>query len=99
LKVEGIKIPFKSLNRVEFAFAGRHNPSAQAGGRGYGVGRRGERIAEDTRRDGQGYAGRRYLCGDAALAGEGIRVAFFLQFGYLGETREDIEKTIRCAAT
>lgn len=28
------------------------------------------------------------------LKKHGIRVAFFLQFGYLGETREDIDKTI-----
>lgn len=28
------------------------------------------------------------------LRAKNIRVAFFLQFGYLGETREDIEKTI-----
>ena len=29
------------------------------------------------------------------LQSHGVRVAFFLQFGYLGETREDIDKTIR----
>ena len=29
------------------------------------------------------------------LHGAGIQVAFFLQFGYPGETREDIEKTLR----
>jgi len=29
------------------------------------------------------------------LQGLGVRVALFLQFGYLGETREDIDKTIR----
>jgi radical SAM superfamily enzyme YgiQ (UPF0313 family) len=29
------------------------------------------------------------------LKGAGIRVAFFLQFGYPGETREDIERTIQ----
>src|SRR5260221_5517313 len=29
------------------------------------------------------------------LHAAGIRVGFFLQFGYLGETREDIEKTIQ----
>ncbi len=30
-----------------------------------------------------------------ALQEHGVRVAYFLQFGYLGETREDIYKTIR----
>lgn len=29
------------------------------------------------------------------LQRHGVRVAFFLQFGYLGETREDIDRTIR----
>ncbi len=29
------------------------------------------------------------------LQRHGVRVAFFLQFGYLGETRDDIDKTIR----
>ena len=29
------------------------------------------------------------------LQSHGVRVALFLQFGYLGETREDIDKTIR----
>jgi len=29
------------------------------------------------------------------LKSHGVRVAMFLQFGYLGETREDIDKTIR----
>jgi anaerobic magnesium-protoporphyrin IX monomethyl ester cyclase len=28
------------------------------------------------------------------LKSKGVRVAFFLQFGYLGETKEDIQKTI-----
>ncbi len=29
------------------------------------------------------------------LRSKGVRVCFFLQFGYLGETRSDVEKTIR----
>src|SRR5215472_3666748 len=29
------------------------------------------------------------------LRGHGIRACFFLQFGYLGETSEDIEQTVR----
>lgn len=29
------------------------------------------------------------------LKAKGVRVGFFLQFGYLGETKEDIDKTIR----
>jgi anaerobic magnesium-protoporphyrin IX monomethyl ester cyclase len=29
------------------------------------------------------------------LRSKGVRVCFFLQFGYLGETAEDVEKTIR----
>lgn len=30
-----------------------------------------------------------------ALRGKGVRVCFFLQFGYLGETEADVEQTIR----
>lgn len=32
------------------------------------------------------------------LQDKGVRVAYFLQFGYLGETREDIDKTLKMVA-
>ena len=53
-----------------------------------GLGGRRERLAEDPRRDGQGHAGRANLRGGAAICdAAGIKVGFFLQFGYPGETR------------
>lgn len=33
------------------------------------------------------------------LQQKGVRVAYFLQFGYLGETREDIQKTVKMVRT
>ena len=67
--------------------------------RGAGAGRRADRLdrrrvglAEDPRRDGEGHAGRADLRGGAAAAARpASRSAFFLQFGYPGETRDDIE--------
>ncbi|HEX5503589.1 MAG TPA: radical SAM protein [Thermomicrobiales bacterium] len=93
--VEGARIPFKSLQRVDLLLRGDTiGALARAGARTVWVGAesgsqqildamdkgtRVEQIAEATRR----------------LHDAGIAVGFFLQFGYPGETRADIEATLQ----
>jgi len=90
-----LHIPFKSLNRVDLLLRGKTIPAlARAGAQIVWVGAesgsqkildamdkgtRVEQIYEATRQ----------------LHAHGIKVAFFLQFGYPGETREDIELTLQ----
>lgn len=90
-----VHIPFKSLNRVDLLLRGRAIPAlARAGAKIVWVGAESgsqkildamdkgttvEQIYEATRQ----------------LHAHGVRVAFFLQFGYPGETREDIELTLK----
>lgn len=91
----GLRIPFKSLNRVDLLLRGKTIPAlARAGAQIVWVGAESgsqkildamdkgttvEQIYEATRQ----------------LHAHGIKVAFFLQFGYPGETREDIELTLK----
>ncbi len=88
-------IPFKSLNRADLLLRGRTIPAlARAGAQIVWIGAESgsqkildamdkgttvEQIYEATRKMHQ----------------HGIKVAFFLQFGYPGETREDIELTLK----
>jgi len=92
---EGIKIPFKSLNRADLLLHEDTIPALKRAGAdtiwigaesgsqkildAMDKGTQVEDIYESARR----------------LHAAGIRVGFFLQFGYLGETRADIEKTIQ----
>ncbi|MBI5671410.1 MAG: radical SAM protein [Chloroflexi bacterium] len=95
LDTAGVHIPFKSLNRVDLLLRGLTIPAlARAGAKIVWVGAesgsqkildamdkgtRVEQIYEATRQ----------------LRAQGVQVAFFLQFGYPGETRADIELTLR----
>ncbi len=95
VEAEGIKLPFKSLNRADLLLHEDTIPALKRAGAdtiwigaesgsqkildAMDKGTRVEDIYETARR----------------LHAAGIRVGFFLQFGYLGETREDIEKTIQ----
>jgi anaerobic magnesium-protoporphyrin IX monomethyl ester cyclase len=90
-----LRIPFKSLNRVDLLLRGKTIPAlARAGAQIVWVGAESgsqkildamdkgtkvEQIYEATRQ----------------LHAHGVKVAFFLQFGYPGETREDIEQTLK----
>ncbi len=92
---EGVRIPFKSLQRVDLLLRGDTvSALARAGAKTAWIGAesgsqkildamdkgvRVEQIYEATRR----------------LHAAGIEVAFFLQFGYPGETLEDVEKTLQ----
>lgn len=95
LQEQQIRIPFKSLHRVDLLLKGNTVEALQrAGAQTVWVGAesgsqkildamekgtRVEQIAEATRR----------------LQAAGIGVGFFLQFGYPGETRDDIESTLQ----
>jgi radical SAM superfamily enzyme YgiQ (UPF0313 family) len=95
LDARDLRIPFKSLNRVDLLLRGKTIPAlARAGAKIVWVGAesgsqkildamdkgtRVEQIYEATRQ----------------LHAHGVKVAFFLQFGYPGETREDIELTLK----
>ncbi|MBZ0297431.1 MAG: B12-binding domain-containing radical SAM protein [Anaerolineae bacterium] len=95
LDAANLHIPFKCLNRVDLLLRGRTIPAlARAGAKIVWVGAESgsqkildamdkgttvEQIYEATRQ----------------LHAHGIKVAFFLQFGYPGETREDIELTLK----
>jgi radical SAM superfamily enzyme YgiQ (UPF0313 family) len=95
LDARRLRIPFKSLNRVDLLLRGKSIPAlARAGAQIVWVGAesgsqkildamdkgtRVEQIYEATRQ----------------LHAHGVKVAFFLQFGYPGETREDIELTLK----
>ena len=61
----------------------------------HGLDRRRVGLAADPRRDGEGQRRRAHPRGPRPrLHAAGIEVGFFLQFGYPGETREDIEATL-----
>jgi anaerobic magnesium-protoporphyrin IX monomethyl ester cyclase len=95
LDAANLRIPFKSLNRVDLLLRGKSIPAlARAGAQIVWVGAESgsqkildamdkgttvEQIYEATRQ----------------LHRHGVKVAFFLQFGYPGETREDIELTLK----
>lgn len=95
LQTHDAHIPFKSLNRADLLLRGKSIPAlARAGAQIVWIGAesgsqkildamdkgtRVEQIYEVTRK----------------LHAHGIKVAFFLQFGYPGETREDIELTLK----
>ncbi|MFN8378805.1 MAG: radical SAM protein [Anaerolineae bacterium] len=95
LDARGLHIPFKSLNRVDLLLRGRTIPAlARAGAKIVWVGAEsGSQKILDAMEKGttveQIYEATRQL------HAHGVKVAFFLQFGYPGETREDIEKTLQ----
>jgi radical SAM superfamily enzyme YgiQ (UPF0313 family) len=95
LDAAGLRIPFKSLNRVDLLLRGRTIPAlARAGAHIVWVGAEsGSQKILDAMEKGtqveQIYEATRQL------HAHGVKVAFFLQFGYPGETREDIELTLK----
>ena len=95
LQAEDAGIPFKCLNRVDLLLRpGEVEALAQAGAQTVWVGAEsGSQTVLDAMDKGtrveQIYQARQLLK-DA-----GIQAGFFLQFGYPGETRDDIERTIR----
>lgn len=95
LEQEKLQIPFKSLNRVDLLLRGNTIPAlARAGAKIVWVGAESgsqkilDAMDKGTRVE-QIYEAARML------HAYGVKVAFFLQFGYPGETREDIELTLK----
>ncbi len=90
-----VHIPFKSLNRVDLLLRGKTIPAlARAGAKIVWVGAEsGSQSVLDAMDKGttveQIYEATRQLHAN------GIQVAFFLQFGYPGEARADIERTLQ----
>ncbi|HEX2622643.1 MAG TPA: radical SAM protein, partial [Phototrophicaceae bacterium] len=90
-----VHIPFKSLNRVDLLLRGQTIPAlARSGAKIVWVGAEsGSQKVLDAMDKGtqvtQIYEATRQL------HAKGVKVAFFLQFGYPGETREDIELTLK----
>jgi anaerobic magnesium-protoporphyrin IX monomethyl ester cyclase len=90
-----LRIPFKSLNRADLLLRGNTIPAlAAAGAQIVWIGAEsGSQKILDAMDKGtqveQIYQAAR------SLHQNGVKVAFFLQFGYTGETREDIESTLQ----
>ncbi len=90
-----LQIPFKSLNRVDLLLRGKTIPAlARAGAQIVWIGAEsGSQKILDAMDKGtqvtQIYEATR------KLHEHGVKVAFFLQFGYPGETRKDIELTLK----
>lgn len=95
LEVQGVHIPFKSLNRVDLLLKGDTIPAlARAGARIVWVGAEsGSQKILDAMDKGTTIA--QIYEATERLHAHGIQVAFFLQFGYPGETRADIDLTLK----
>ncbi|MHB8624863.1 MAG: B12-binding domain-containing radical SAM protein [Aggregatilineales bacterium] len=91
----GVKIPFKSLNRVDLLLHEDTIPALKrAGAHTIWVGAEsGSQKILDAMDKGTAVSD--IYDAARALKANGIRVGFFLQFGYPGEDRADIEKTIQ----
>ncbi len=95
LEARGVHIPFKSLNRVDLLLKGDTIPAlARAGAQVVWVGAESgsQKILEAMQKGTT--VEQIYEC-TKRLHKHGVEVAFFLQFGYPGETREDIELTLQ----
>lgn len=88
-------IPFKSLNRADLLLRGKTIPAlARAGAKIVWIGAEsGSQHILDAMD--KGTTVEQIYEAAQQLHAHGIKVAFFLQFGYTGETREDIEKTLQ----
>lgn len=95
LDARKLHIPFKSLNRVDLLLRGKTIPAlARAGAQIVWVGAEsGSQKILDAMEKGTQVA--QIYEATRQLHAHGVKVAFFLQFGYPGETREDIELTLQ----
>jgi anaerobic magnesium-protoporphyrin IX monomethyl ester cyclase len=95
LDARDLRIPFKSLNRVDLLLRGKTIPAlARAGAKIVWVGAEsGSQKILDAMQKGTQVT--QIYAATQQLHAHGVKVAFFLQFGYPGETREDIELTLK----
>lgn len=95
LEQEQLRIPFKCLSRVDLLLRGGDiDALSRAGADIVWVGAEsGSQNILDAMEKGTTVGQIYEAC--RRLQEAGIRVAFFLQFGYPGETREDVEKTLQ----
>ena len=95
LESRKLHIPFKSLNRVDLLLRGKTIPAlARAGAKIVWVGAEsGSQKILDAMDKGTQVT--QIYEATKQLHAHGVKVAFFLQFGYPGETREDIELTLK----
>ncbi len=95
LDARGLRLPFKSLNRVDLLLRGQTIPAlARAGAQIVWVGAEsGSQKILDAMEKGTTVA--QIYEATRQLHAHGVKVAFFLQFGYPGETRADIELTLQ----
>jgi anaerobic magnesium-protoporphyrin IX monomethyl ester cyclase len=95
MEAEGLQIPFKSLHRADLLLRDETIPALKrAGAKTVWIGAEsGSQKVLDAMDKGV----RVEAIYDAArrMHAAGIELAFFLQFGYPGETRDDIEKTMQ----
>jgi anaerobic magnesium-protoporphyrin IX monomethyl ester cyclase len=95
LAARGLRIPFKSLNRVDLLLRGQTIPAlARAGAQIVWVGAESgsQKILDAMEK---GTTVQQIYEATRKLHAHGVKVAFFLQFGYPGETREDIDLTLK----
>lgn len=95
LEAANIRIPFKSLNRADLLLRGNTIPAlARAGAETIWIGAEsGSQKILDAMDKGTTV---QQIYDATRLAHQhGIKIAFFLQFGYPGETRDDIEMTLQ----
>ena len=88
-------IPFKSLNRADLLLRGKTIPAlARAGAQIVWIGAESgsQKILDAMDK---GTTVEQIYEAAQQLHAHGVKVAFFLQFGYPGETREDIELTLK----
>jgi anaerobic magnesium-protoporphyrin IX monomethyl ester cyclase len=95
VEVEDMQIPFKSLNRADLLLRGDTVGALQrAGAREVWLGAEsGSQKVLDAME--KGTRVEQIYAAAHALHAAGIKTGFFLQFGYPGEGREDIEKTLQ----
>lgn len=92
---EGIRIPFKSLQRADLLLKGDTvSALARAGAKCVWIGAESgsQRILDAMDK---GVRVEQVYAATRRLHAAGVEVGFFLQFGYPGETLEDIEKTLQ----
>ena len=95
LAARGVRIPFKCLSRVDLLLReGDIDALARAGADIVWVGAESGSQKILTAME-KGTRVEEIYAAAAALRAAGVRVGFFLQFGYPGETRADIEATLQ----